>query len=70
MLVSAVDLIGVLETKYSKVLDFITSRLVRIQEEVIGYTEANELQSAYQDWKNQVIQVTSQQIVGKHMLHR
>ena len=55
----------VLETKYSKVLELITSRLMRLQEEVIKFSEATQLQSAYQDWKNQIIQLSSQQIIGK-----
>ena len=60
-----VDLMHVLETKYSKVLELITSRLMRLQEEVIKFSEATQLQSAYQDWKNQIIQLSSQQIIGK-----
>ena len=60
-----VDLMHVLETKYSKVLELITSRLMRLQEGVIKFSEATQLQSAYQDWKNQIIQLSSQQIIGK-----
>ena len=60
-----VDLMHVLETKYGKVLELITSRLMRLQEHVIKFSEATQLQSAYQDWKNQIIQLSSQQIIGK-----
>ena len=54
-----------LESRYKHVLELVASKLVKLQEEIIKHADVSELQSAYQDWKNQVIRITSLPVVGK-----